>query len=92
MITTQPEFQGVELPPELARRVKQLETRLQELEEAGTPREDNEVVARLLISIGEYRPLSPAEKIRLSDAVRMKVKYKVEPSIRRADWHGDNVR
>ena len=91
-MATQPEIQDVELPPELAKRVKQLETRLQELEEAGTPREDNEVVARLLISIGNYRPLTGAEKIRLSDAVRMKVEYKTEPSERRADWYGDNGR
>jgi len=91
-MTTQPEIQGVELPPELVERVKQLETRLRELEEAGTPREDNEVVARLLISIGNYRPLTGAEKIRLSDAVRMKVKYRIEPSVRRQDWYGDNAR
>ena len=88
----QPEIQGVEMPPELAERVKQLETRLQELEEAGTPREDNEVVARILIAIGEYRPLSPAEKIRLSDAVRMHVKVRNDPSERRADWYGDDGR
>ena len=88
----QPEIQGVELPPELAEHVKQLETRLQELEEAGTPREDNEVVARLLVSIGNYRPLTAAEKIRLSDAIRVKVKYRIEPSERRQDWYGDNAR
>lgn len=88
----QPEIQGVELPPELAERVKQLETRLQELEEAGTPREDNEVVARLLISIGEYRPLTPAEKIRLSDAIRRRVQVRSTPSERRADWYGADGR
>lgn len=91
-MAVQPEIQGVELPPELAERVKQLEMRLQELEEAGTPGEDNEVVARLLISIGNYRPLTGAEKIRLSDAVRMKVEFKCEPSVRRADWYGDDGR
>ena len=91
-MTMQPEIQGIELPPELVERVKQLETRLQELEEAGTPREDNKVVARLLVSIGNYRPLTAAEKIRLSDAVRVKVKYRIEPSERRQDWYGDNAR
>ena len=91
-MATQPESQGVELSPELAERVKQLETRLLELEEAGTPREDNEVVARLLISIANYRPLTGTEKIRLSDAVRMKVEFRTEPSIYREDWYGDNGR
>ena len=91
-MTMQPEIQGVELPPHLAEQVAQLEARLRELEEAGTPREDNEVVARLLISIGNLRPLTTAEKIRLSDAIRMKVKVRAEPSERRADWYGADGR
>ncbi len=91
-MTVQPELQGAALPPEIAERVRQLETRLRELEEAGTPREDNEVVARLLISIGNYRPLTGAEKIRLSDAIRRRVQVRSTPSERRSDWYGDDGR
>lgn len=79
-------------PPELVKRVMQLDTRVKELTEQITKREDNELVARMLIRVASHRPLSGAEKIRLSDAVRVKVKYRVEPSIYREDWHGDNVR
>ncbi len=81
-----------DLPPELAKRVKRLDTRINRLTRQITKREDNELIARLLIRVARHRPLSGAEKIRLSDAVRVKVKYKIEPSIHREDWHGDNVR
>ena len=80
------------LPPELARRVEQLDKRIRKLTRQITKKEDNELIARLLIRVGNHRPLTAAEKIRLSDAVRVKVKYKIEPSERRADWYGDNAR
>lgn len=81
-----------DLPPKLAKRVKRLDTRINKLTRQITKREDNELIARLLIRVGNHRPLTGAEKIRLSDAVRMKVKYKTEPSERRADWYGDDGR
>ncbi|MDE0327640.1 MAG: hypothetical protein OXI78_00955 [Anaerolineaceae bacterium] len=81
-----------DLPPKLARRVKRLDTRINRLTRQITKREDNELIARLLIRVGNHRPLSGAEKIRLSDAVRMKVKFKTEPSVRRADWYGADGR
>lgn len=81
-----------DLPPKLARRVEQLGTRINKLTRQITKREDNELIARLLIRVARHRPLSGAEKIRLSDAVRVKVKYKIEPSDRREDWYGDNAR
>ncbi len=81
-----------DLPPKLAKRVKKLDKRIDRLTRQITKREDNELIARLLIRVARHRPLSAAEKIRLSDAVRMKVKYKIEPSIYREDWYGDNAR
>ena len=81
-----------DLPPKLAKRVKRLDTRINKLTRQITKSEDNELIARLLIRVAKHRPLSGAEKIRLSDAVRMKVKYKIEPSERREDWYGDNAR
>ncbi len=81
-----------DLPPELDTRVKRLKTRINRLTQQITKREDNELIARLLIRVARHRPLSGAEKIRLSDAVRVKVKYKIEPSERREDWYGDNAR
>lgn len=80
------------LPKKLAKRVKRLDTRINKLTRQITKREDNELIARLLIGVAKHRPLSGAEKIRLSDAVRMKVKYKTEPSVRRADWYGADGR
>ncbi len=81
-----------DLPPQLAERAAQLDARISELTEEVTKREDNELVTRLLIRVGKHRPLSPAEKIRLSDAVRMHVKVRNDPSVRRADWYGDDGR
>ena len=81
-----------DLPPQLAERVAQLETRISELTEEITKEEDNELVARLLIRVGNHRPLSPAEKIRLSDAIRRRVQVRSTPSERRADWYGADGR
>lgn len=80
------------LLPELARRVAQLNSRIKELKWQFTKREDNELVARLLIRVGNHRPLSPAEKIRLSDAIRRRVQVRSTPSERRSDWYGDDGR
>lgn len=80
-----------ELPSELVRRVSQLDARAKKLTRKITQCEDNELIARLLIRVGKHRPLNAAEKIRLSDAVRMKVKYKIEPSALREEWHGDHA-
>jgi len=74
------------------KRVRQLDARVKKLTRLITKREDNELISRLLIRVGNHRPLTAAEKIRLSDAVRMKVKYRIEPSARREDWYGDNAR
>ena len=81
-----------DLPTELARRVAQLDARVKKLTRLIAKREDNDLISRLLIRVGRRRPLTAAEKIRLSDAVRMKVKYRIEPSARREDWYGDNAR
>ncbi len=81
-----------DLPKELARRVTELDARVRKLTRQITKRENNELIARLLIRVGNHRPLTAAEKIRLSDAVRMKVKYRIEPTARREDWYGDNAR
>ena len=81
-----------DLPENLANRVKRLNTRINRLTRQITKREDNELIAWMLIRVARHRPLSGAEKIRLSDAVRMKVKYKVEPSIHREDWYGEDGR
>lgn len=80
-----------DLPQELTRRVRQLDARVNKLTRLITKREDNELIARLLIRVGNLRPLTSAEKILLSDAVRTKIKYRIEPSTRREDWYGDNA-
>lgn len=80
-----------DLPQELARRASQLDARVHKLTRLITKREDNELIARLLIRVGALRPLTAAEKILLSDAVRTKIKYRIEPSARREDWYGDNA-
>ena len=81
-----------DLPPQLTKRVIHLDTRIRELTEEVTKREDNELIARLLTRVGRHRPLSPAEKIRLSDAIRRRVQVRSTPSERRSDWYGDNAR
>jgi len=81
-----------DLPPKLKERIAQLDERIQNLTEQITKREDNELVARLLIRVGNHRPLTGTEKIRLSDAVRIKVQFKTEPSIYREDWYGEDGR
>ena len=80
-----------DLPKDLSRRVTKLDARAKQLTRQITQREDNELIARLLIRVSKLRPLTAAEKIRLSDAVRTKVKYKIEPSPYREDWYGDNA-
>ncbi|MCY3917267.1 MAG: hypothetical protein OXG49_14765 [Chloroflexi bacterium] len=81
-----------DLPQELAERVSQLDACVKMLTRQVSKRENNELIARLLIRVGNHRPLTAAEKIRLSDAVRTKVKYRTEPPAHREDWYGDNVR
>ena len=81
-----------DLPPQLAERVAQLDTRVSELTRQITKREDNELIAWMLIRVARHRPLSGAEKIQLSDAVRMNVKVRKDPSVRRADWYGADGR
>lgn len=81
-----------DLPQELVKRVSQLDARVKKQTRLIAKSEDNELIARLLIRVGNHRPLTAAEKIRLSDAVRTKVKYRIEPSARREDWYGDNAR
>lgn len=80
------------MPVGLVKRVQNLEGRAGTLVTELGKQEDNELIARLLIRVGEHRPLTAAEKIRLSDAIRMKVKVRTEPSERRADWYGDDGR
>ena len=79
-----------DLPPHLTERVAQLDTHIRELTEAITSRHDNDLVARLLIRVGRHRRLTLAEQLRLADAVRLDWKVKGKPSVRRADWYGDD--
>ena len=81
-----------DLPQVLAQRVTQLDARVKRLARQITKKQNNEMIARLLIRIAKHRPLSVPEKIRLSDAVRMKVKVKTMPSVYRKDWYGDDGR
>ncbi len=81
-----------DLPPQLTERAAQLDTCIRELTAEITKREDNELITRLLIRVGNHRPLSPAEKIRLSDAIRRRVQVRSTPSERRSDWYGDDGR
>ena len=83
---------GPELPMQLVERITQLDARIRELTPLVTRREDNELIARLLTRVGRHRPLSPAEKIRLSDAIRRRVQVRSTPSERRSDWYGDDGR
>ncbi len=80
------------LPTSLVKRVQNLEGRTGTLVTELGKQEDNELVARLLIRVGNHRPLTGAEKIRLSDAVRIRVQFKTEPSIYREDWYGEDGR
>lgn len=80
-----------DLPKDLSRRVTHLDARAKKLARQIIQREDNELIARLLIRVGKHRPLTAAEKIRLSDAIRTKVTYRIEPSPYREDWYGDNA-
>ena len=77
-----------DLPPHLAERVEQLDTRISELTEEVTKKYDNDLVARLLMRVGKQRQLTLDEQFRLVDAVRLDWKVKEQPSLRRADWYG----
>ena len=81
-----------DLPPKLAKRVKRLDARVKGLAAEITKSHDNDLVARLLMRIGKQRKLTLAEQFRLVDAVRLDWKVKEEPSVRRADWYGDDGR
>lgn len=77
-----------DLPPQLAERVAQLDTRISELTGEVTKKYDNDLVARLLMRIGKQRTLTLDEQLRLADAVTLEWKVINEPSLRRADWYG----
>ena len=79
-----------DLPPKLAKRVKRLDARVKELAAEVTKKHDNDLVARLLMRVGKQRQLTLAEQFRLADAVSLDWKVKEEPSLRRADWYGDD--
>ena len=81
-----------DLPPKLAKRVKRLDARVKELAAEITKKHDNDLVARLLIRVANHRPLSAAEKIRLSYAAMINVTVVNQPSLRRSDWYGDDGR
>ena len=81
-----------DLPPKLAKRVKRLDAHIKELTRQITKKHDNDLVARLLMRIGKQRKLTLAEQFRLADAVSLDWKVKEEPSLRRADWYGDDGR
>ena len=83
---------GPELPLQLAERIVQLDARIKKLTKEVTKKYDNDLVARLLMRIGKQRQLTLAEQFRLVDAVRLDWKVKEEPSVRRADWYGDDGR
>ncbi len=79
-----------DLPPKLAKRVKRLDARVKGLAAEITKSHDNDLVARLLMRVGNQRKLTLAEQFRLADAVSLDWKVKEEPSVRRADWYGDD--
>lgn len=81
-----------DLPPQLAERVAQLDARISELTEEVTKSYDNDLVARLLMRVGKQRKLTLEEQFRLADAVTLEWKVLNEPSLRRADWYGDDGR
>lgn len=81
-----------DLPPQLAERVARLDALINKLTEEITRLYDNDLVARLLMRIGKQRKLTLDEQFRLVDAVRLDWKVKNEPSVRRADWYGDDGR
>ena len=79
-------------PPELVKRVMQLDTRVKELTEHITKREDNELVARMLIRVARHRPLTNSEALRMYDAARVAVPAPGYPSVHRSDWYDDDGR
>lgn len=79
-----------DLPPKLAKRVKRLDTRVRDLTEEITKKYDNDLVARLLMRVGKQRKLTVDEQLRLADSVTLEWKVKEQPSLRRADWYGDD--
>ena len=81
-----------DLPTQLTERVAQLDERINELTEEITRPHDNDLVARLLMRVGKQRKLTLDEQFRLVDAVRLDWKVKEQPSLRRADWYGDDGR
>jgi Trp operon repressor len=54
--------------------------------------QQDELMARILISRSEKRPLTPEEKIRLLETIQVDNEVLEEPSVRREDWYGDDGR
>ena len=65
---------------------------LQRQAHPGEEKRKMDEVADRLIQISQRRELTVAEKLRLSDAVRLKVKVKSMPSVNREDWYGEDGR
>ena len=80
------------LPPRLTIRVANLASLIGNLTEEVTKKYDNDLVARLLMRVGKLRKLTLDEQFRLADAVSLKWKVREEPSVRRADWYGEDGR
>ena len=80
------------MPAELMKRVDKLEVRAGILAVELGKQHDNELIARLLTRISTHRKLTVDETLRLFDAVAVDVTVKEMPSVRRADWYGDDGR
>ena len=81
-----------DLPPELVGRAAQLDVRIKGHIEAVTKKQDNDLVARLLIRVAGIRKLTHAEEMRMYDAAREAVPAPGYPSVHRSDWYGDDGR
>ncbi len=79
-----------DLPTHLTERVAHLDLHIRTLTEQVTKKHDNDLVARLLMRVGKQRQLTLAEQLRLADSVMLDWKVVNEPSLRRADWYGDD--
>lgn len=63
-----------------------------ELVEQLSEEQQNDLIARLLTRQAQQRPLTVEEKIKLLDAMKLDIAIREEPSVRRADWYGDDGR
>ena len=52
--------------------------------------QQKDLIARLLTA--QERPLTAEEKIQVLDAAKLHHTVNEEPSVRRADWYGDDAR